>query len=444
MNEKMKWLLPLGIVVATALIAYLIVSNPPQSRRGGPSTAPQLTVNVDRLVPRRYTVVVDSYGTLAPSTESALVSQVSGQIEWVSPNFRNGGFFSRGDVLLRIDQRDYQANVKIAEADLLAAEQALLEEQANARQAEIDWQRLGDGRAPSDLVLRKPQLASARARLLSAEAGLTRAQLSLERTEITAPYDGRIKQQLVDFGQVIPANSTVAEIYSTDSVEIRLPINNSDIELIQFPEQDREGRAADIPIDVRLTSSLSSDQSWMGALVRTEGAIDTASQQLFVVARIDEPYNSERHPGPSIKIGQYVSAEIEGKTLDDVLVIDNNAIYQGSYVYIVVDGLLLRRDIRIRWQNDLQAIIDRGLEPGDILVTTPLGQVSSGTRVMIAGEQVPPGEISDVLDADREARLRNRAEELGITVEQLRAQRRGSGPRPGPADQQGDPVGDES
>jgi hypothetical protein len=70
-----------------------------------------------------------------------------------------------------------------------------------------------------------------------------------------------------------------------------------------------------------------------------------------------------------------------GHTLQDVLVIPNSAIYQGSYVYVVENDVLQRRNIEITWQNDQDAIIKTGLGDGDILVTTALGQVTSGVRV---------------------------------------------------------------
>ncbi|MEP1446371.1 MAG: efflux RND transporter periplasmic adaptor subunit [Paraglaciecola sp.] len=419
MSKVKKWLIPLAILVITLVIAKLIFDNPPESKRGGPSGASQLTVEVTQLKPEQYTVVVDTFGTVQPRTQNALVAQVSGQIIEVNPQFKNGGFFSKGDVLLTLDQRDYLADVKIAEAGLLSAEQALLEEKANAKQAKIDWERLGNNAEPSDLVLRKPQLAAAQASLLSAEASLTIAKLALERTQITAPYDGRILEQLVDLGQVLSANTKVAEIYSTDSVEIRLPINNSDIDLVNFPEEYRDNNQRQSNIEARFTSSLSNNQSWLGKVIRTEGAIDSNAQQLYIVAQIEDPYNPLLHPGPSIKIGQYVNAEVQGKTLADAIVIDNSTIYQGSYVYVVEDSLLRRRDISIRWQNSQKSIIENGLNAGEFLVTTPLGQVSSGTRVSIAGEQQPRKKPS----ADREVKLQQMAKKMGVSVEELRAKR---------------------
>jgi RND family efflux transporter MFP subunit len=433
MSNVKKWLVPLIILVATLALAKFILSNPPENSRGGPSGASQLTVEVAKLVPEKFTVVVDTFGTVQPKTQNALVAQVSGQIIYVSPQFRNGGFFNKGDVLIKLDPRDYVADVKIAEADLLSAEQALQEEQATSRQAAIDWKRLGNAEEPNDLVLRKPQLAAAEATLLSAEAGLTIAELALERATIKAPYDGRILEQLVDFGQVLAATTQVAEIYSTDTVEIRLPINNSDIDLVNFPEEFRTNNTQQPIIEARFTSSFSKNQTWLGKVTRTEGAIDSDSQQLYIVAQIEDPYNPELHPGASIKIGQYVNAEVQGKTLDNAIVINNSAIYQGTYVYVVEAGVLKRKDINIRWQNGQKAIIDSGLTAGELLVITPLGQVSSGTRVTIAGEQAASQNRKP--SPEQLARLQKKAEEMGISVEELRAQRQGKGPSSRPKGQ---------
>jgi multidrug efflux pump subunit AcrA (membrane-fusion protein) len=123
--------------------------------------------------------------------------------------------------------------------------------------------------------------------------------------------------------------------------------------------------------------------SWSGTIVRTEGAIDASSQQLHVVAQVNDPFSTERGTRP-IKIGEYVTAVIDGRLLTDRLVIPSDAIYQNSYVYVVEEGLLRRRDVTVAWQNGIDAIIKDGLLAGEELVTTPLGQVTSGTRVRVA------------------------------------------------------------
>ena len=148
-----------------------------------------------------------------------------GQIVAVSDSFREGGFFDQGDELLRIDPRDYEIAVTVAEAELASAKAALAEEQARARIAERDWQQFGGDRsAASRTMLREPQLAAAQAAVKAAAAQLARARLDLERTRITAPYAGRVLEQNVDIGQYVTTGTELARIYATDYAEVRLPL----------------------------------------------------------------------------------------------------------------------------------------------------------------------------------------------------------------------------
>lgn len=391
-SKMKKLILPAAVLIATFFISQIIINNPPKSERGSGELAAKITVETLALVPKSYTIVLNSFGTVKPRTQSVLVAQVSGEIKEISSQFRNGGFFEKGDVLVQLDDRDHRAEVNISQANLLSAKQVLLEEQARAKQALVDWQRLGNGAEPSALVLREPQLAAAQAQVFSAQANLEKAQLQLERTNIVAPFAGRILTKYVDLGRVVASNTQLADIYAIDYVEIRLPIKNKDLPFMALPEEYRDSNKAVLGKDVQITSSLIGQQQWQGQIVRTEGAVDENSQQLYVVAQIDDPYDASNSKVAPIKIGQYVNAEITGRTIEQALVIPNSAIYQGSYVYTVEKiqnkAVLKRKDISIRWQNNGEALIETGLTFGEQLVLTPLGQVSSGTAVKIAGE--PP------------------------------------------------------
>ncbi len=388
MEFKNKKLLPIAIFGGLVLLAVIIRLNPPEAPQRPAFSGPMMTVETRVVAETNYPIVLESYGTVQPRTSSILVAQVGGQIMSVNPNVRDGGFFEEGDVLANIDARDYEADVRIAAASLMDARQTLAEAEARTNQAQEDWARLGNtGEAP-DLVLRIPQLKAAQAKIISAESTLQKAELDLERTNIVAPFAGRILRKLVDIGQVVSPNTQLAEIYATDVVEIRLPLRNRDLPFIDLPESYRYTdvtRRIGSPVEIR--SQLGGEGSWDATLVRTEGAIDETARQLHVIAQIDDPFGRDNEDQTPLKIGQYVTATLEGKTLPQALVIPNNTIYQGTYVYIVEDDILRRRNIEIEWQNDAEAVIGAGLMPGDVLVTTPLGQVSSGIRVSVVGEE---------------------------------------------------------
>ncbi len=380
---NMRRFLPLFLLLFFAGTTSLVVYYKPDARKRSLPPVPVISVQTKSVKPQQYQVVINSFGRIEPRTQGQLVAQVSGQIIEVSPNFRDGGFFQEGEALVGIDPRDYRIQVDIAAAELAKAKVSYAEEQVLADQAINDRKTLRNQGPATDFALHIPQLAAAKSQIAAANAKLEQARLDVERTKIRAPYSGRILSKGSDIGDVISANTVLAKIYATDLVEVRLPIKNSELPFIDLPEQSNTNGGANANLaGARIINRLGTKaQQWQAVLVRAAGAIDEQSQQLFVTAQIDRPYaidDSKRRP---LKIGQYVTAEIEGKTITDAMVIPNAAIYQGSYVYLFKDGVLERREIEIAWQNSKESLIRHGLSAGEQLVLTPLGRVSSGTPV---------------------------------------------------------------
>jgi RND family efflux transporter MFP subunit len=384
MKAVVKVLLPVVVIAAASAVAFVTVANRQQPERRPPTIAtPQVAVS--SIARSDYTVKVKSRGTVRPRTESTLIPEVTGRVVELSPNIRAGEFFEQGNQLLRIDPRDYEADVTIAASDLAQARSALAEAQARADQARRDWKRLGEQGEPDDLVLRKPQLAGARAAVTSAQARLAQAQLDLERTSILAPYAGRVLERNVDIGQFVSPGVVLARVYAVDYVEIRLPLTNRQLEFVTIPEAYRDDtlstRAPGPP--VRLTARIGSkSHAWQGRIVRAEGSIDTQSRQVFVIAQVDDPYGKDPSGRPPLKVGQFVEAEIEGRTLNDVIVIPRSALRAGTEVLIVNEqNKLQARQVDVLWSDEQNAVVAGGLDTGDRLVLTPLGSGMDGVEV---------------------------------------------------------------
>ncbi|MCL6416150.1 efflux RND transporter periplasmic adaptor subunit [Aestuariirhabdus sp. Z084] len=397
---------PLVVLALSALAVFYIVNNKPTATTQ-PQPRAQLAVDVMTLHPQDYQIRLDSYGTVQPHTQGSLIPEVSGAIVQVSGNFREGRFFDKGEVLLQIDDRDYQSALTIARATLIQARFELQEEQARADQAKRDWQRLGEGGTPPPLVLREPQLASASAKIASAQAQYEQAQLDLERTRIRAPYAGRILSKHVDIGQYITTGTELAQIYAIDFVEVRLPLNNRQLEFVEIPELYRGNRPQSevqyptVIIKARLGRN---EFLWNGRIVRAEGAVDNDSRQLFVIARVDDPYSNDGSNRPPLKIGQFVEAEIEGSLLTDVFVMPRSALRQDNQISLVSGNQLKRQGINLVWSDARAAVIEGSLAQGDLLVTSPTGSAISGTPVTIntidgeeqlAGKVTPTSKPSD-------------------------------------------------
>ncbi len=394
-KPRLKRYLPWIVIVVFAVpVTYFQVVSPrPDMRRIAPP--PKLVVETQTVVARDFTINVKSYGRVAARTTTRLSAQVSGKVVSINPTFNSGAFFNKGDVLLTIEQGDFQADVDIAQASVMDARQKLQTEKAESLQAEKNWRLSGNQGSPSDLVLRQPQLKAAEATLLAAEAQLKKAMLNLERTVIRAPFNGRVLDKAVNLGQVVSTNTIVADVFATDVAEVRLPIQNADLAFLTLPEQRLNAvqTMSNLP-SVVLTSGLNPDDQWQGYIVRAEGQIDDDSRQLHVVAEIQKPFfssglvadtdeNRDVSASSAMEIGQYVSASITGKTLKNALVIPSSAISQGRFVYVVENNLLQRKAVSVAWQAADNALISSGLTVGDQLVLTPLGQVTSGTAVEV-------------------------------------------------------------
>jgi len=339
---------------------------------------------------------VASQGTVAAKQVIDVVPQVSGEVTYVSPKFVAGGRFSKGEVIIKIDPRDYELAVITAEASIAERNQRLMQEEAEGALAATEWAELGQGEA-SDLTLRKPQRAGALAALKSAEAGLKRAQLDLERTEIRAPFEGILTEKTVDLGQFLNRGNKVGKYYSTETLEVRLPLTNRDI--AQF---DLAGlQSGERQYDVRLTGQFANKaHSWNARLIRTEGIIDINSRILYVVAELKGNELFSPADGMPITIGQFVSAEIEGRSFENVVRLPRESLRQGNQVLIVDNDSKLRtRMVDVIETNSEYVVIASGVEDGDIVNLSQLGISVDG--LFVKTETLPA--LTDMATASIEA-----------------------------------------
>jgi multidrug efflux system membrane fusion protein len=378
--KLVKIILPLLILLgAIGLSAFIIKTKPTPERKSKPEA--EVVVEVLPLQSSDYPIQISAQGTVRPRTESTLVPEVSGKILTIAPQFRDGSFFEKGQTLLQIDPSNYEIAVTIARSKVAEMNILLAEEQAKAEQAQRNWQRLGQSGTPSDLVLRKPQLMSARAALASAEAQLQKAELDLKRTRIIAPYAGRILDQKVDIGQYVTPGTVLADIYAVDYAEIRLPLSDYELQYIDYPDLYRGQDPNDLTLpEVTLKASMGDQHyQWLGRIVRAEGAYDARNRRLALIAQVENPYGPNEHKRPPLKVGQFIEAQIQGKILNDVFVIPVTALRENDQIILVNSQSQLNLvAVNVLWRNEKEAVIKGDLSPGDWLCITPLQYVVNG------------------------------------------------------------------
>jgi len=343
------------------------------------------------LNPTAYPILIETQGTVKSQQATTLTPLVAGTVFKINPAFEDGAFFKKGEVLLELDPADLQTAVFASESRLAKAEAALIQEQARATQAKLNWQDIGYKEEPSPLVLRVPQLREAEANVSAARADLEQARRNLDRAQVRAPFDGRVQARLVGLGQAVGAATPLGEVFGTATAEIRLPLAPAQIPFIKLPTTDN-----DTPVDVVLTDALGdpsepTDHQWKARIVRTEGTLDPTSRELFAIALIEDPFslNSEL---PQLRIGQPLRAEITGITLEDVYVIPRTAMRGLNRIFLIDrdDPKILRQDIVPIWSNTEVIIVRNDLQPGDWLATSRLPYAPNEAPVEIVNP--PPVE----------------------------------------------------
>jgi RND family efflux transporter MFP subunit len=371
------------ILFTVAVVAILNVFKPEAQKRPIPETV--VRVDVIEANQSSYPIVVNANGTIAAETRGNLVAQIRGEIVAMANNFKTGGSFQKGDVLIQIDKRDYQAELSRAVASFSQADAAYRQEQANAKQAEEDWKRLGNTEPAPDLVRRKPQLAAAKAQLDSAKASRETANLNLSRTQITAPYPGRIIRRDAVLGQYLSVGTPIAEVFSTNGVEVRLPISQDEYSQLGLDQLSGADEAFS-DFEVLLSSTIGSrSYSWNAKITRTDSTFDINTRQIDVIAQVMDPFGKTSGQAP-LKIGQFVNARIQGRTVDNVFIIPNKSIREGSYIYVARDGRLVKQSVDIAWQDDQNALVSGGVVENDLVVTTSLNSTLAGAKVKFSDE----------------------------------------------------------
>lgn len=378
-----KLWVPIAIAVLCLFGAFVIRETAPSVEFKEPERAIP-TVRTISSEPTTLRYRVRTQGTVAPRTEADLVPEVSGRVVWLSPSFAPGGFFKQGDLLLRIESRDFELAVDRQRAALKRAESEFDFADSELKRRE-SLSEAGVA-SPSQLADARRAAAVAEATVIDARAALEQARRDLERSQIRAPFDGRVREEHVDIGQFVTRGNLIGRIYATDYAEIRLPIPDHEIRFLDLPDPRVAGsEPAKQGPEVLLHATFAGRPfEWTGRIVRTEAEIDEKSRMMNVVARVDDPYRaSDAESRPPLAVGLFVQAEIMGPLAKDVIVVPRYALRDGGKI-LVVDGesrLRTKKVEVLRIDRD-DVLIQGPLAPGERICVSPIQAVVEGARVL--------------------------------------------------------------
>ena len=406
MSRRNGFLIAALVLAGFIALAALLVSLAPQpERREPPSRVP--FVQTAAVVAGVGAIPVHGAGVVRPVVEVDLAPQVGGRVVWVDPELRSGRGVVAGQVLFRIDVADYLYAARQADAALEARRVELLEAEEAAAIAADEYERFAsregaDVPPATPLTLLQPQLKAAQAAFRREEARLAHAKRALVRTQVTAPFDGIVREERVETGQLVAAHVSVGRIFSTDAVEVVVPLADSAASLIPGlwqPQGDGTGRVA-----ARVYAEYGDVRgSWPGFVDRALAALDEATRTIEVIVRVPNPFGDTqgdsqgedtqgdtqgRGAHPPLLVGKFAEVTIDGAASGPYFRLPRAALQPGDEVWCVgAEGTVRIVPVRVLQRLDDEVFVSGALDPAEPAIVGGIRFATDGMAVRVAGEE---------------------------------------------------------
>lgn len=412
MKLLLKILLPLLILGAgAALTAYLVATKPvikPEIVKERVWTVAAIPIEI-----KDQSVDLKLYGSLKAVRDVELRSLVGGEVIEVGDNFHEGGLLEKGELLVRVDPFEFEAQLNESEASLLEARSRLKELEATqksevvalererevlerevrnversetlAKRGNISVKSLDDAKSAltrqrqtvelrdAQLDILKTRIGQQRAVIDRLEVGVSRAERDLKNTRLRAPFRGYVTEANAEFGKNIGASDKVARLIDATRMEARFLLSDSQYGLLLGSSAGIVGR----PVIVSWQSG-DTELVFNGQVARLSPEISSATGGVAVIAVLEaNEYTALLRPGA------FVEVVLSGNRYSSVARLPDSSIYEKSKIYVVREGRLETRKIDIVARNGGEVFVRGDIKQGELVVTSRLPEIGPNLKVEI-------------------------------------------------------------
>jgi RND family efflux transporter MFP subunit len=382
MGWKKTFIVSIAILIAAASIIAVIFSTEPEASRSGATKETAMLVNVVEVEQGNFTPNIKATGTVIPSQDIMLGSRVSGEILRISDKFSPGSYVKKGEVLLEIDASDYENDVQQARSELSQAQADLKLEMGLQQAAKREYELLEDTLSQENkaLVLREPQLETAKAQVDAAESSLKQAELNLQRTTVKAPFDAYILDRNVNLGSLVSPGQNLGRLVGVDHYWVETTVPVSKLRRLSFNES---GNGSEVKI--RNRTAWDEGEYRTGYLYRQLGSLENQTRMARVLVVVPDPISlkDENVEKPSLIIGSFVETVIQGKELEDVVRVNRDYLRADESIWVKEGDSLSIRNLEIQFQDAEYAYITSGLSGEEAVITTNLSSVTGGAALRL-------------------------------------------------------------
>ena len=352
----------------------------PAARGGGGrrgAFAGTVNLNVATATQGSIGVYLDAIGTVTPVYTTIINSQVTGTISQI--HYREGQLVHRGEPLIQIDPRPFQATV-------LQAQGALERDSNLLAQAQMDLKRYQDAWArnaiPKQTLDDQEKIVLQYQGTVKADQGtLQYDQVQLGFTNILSPITGRVGLRLVDPGNLVTASSTTPLVVVTQIQPITVVFTIPEDNVPQLQEQMHPGKALTVEALDRSNQTKLDE----GKLEATDNQIDTTTGTLKLRALFN-------NKGNKLFPNQFVNARLLLNTLQNVVLIPSSAIQHSgtdTYVFLIQDDTAHIHPMKAGVSESNMTQV-QGLNPGDVVADSSFEKLQDGSKVTVAKRSLLP------------------------------------------------------
>lgn len=400
-------LLPVLIIGGGAAGAGYMVKKRPKAARQK-AKKPAMVVDIVELAPVDHRVTVSGQGTVIPERTVVIQPQVSGTIVEEAAALQNGGRVRKGDVLARIDDRDYKLQIQLREADVKRAQFEITVERGRRSVAKREWKLLAGSVASTvdgkKLALRQPHKAQAEANLAAAQSAVAAAKLNLGRTVIRAPFDAIVRDKRAALGQLVGPGTPIATLVQADRFLVQVSVPLSDLSWIRVPGLNAKADEGSL-VTISYEAGSAKRALRTGRVVRLLGDLDAAGRLARIMVAVNDPLDvgpvsgGEDGGGAGVQtgeagsanakaaelpllLGSYVRADIRGKALSGVYRIPAEAVREGDKIWLAdTKDLLKVRQLNIVWRERNSVLVRGGIEVGERMIISRVPSAVAGMKV---------------------------------------------------------------
>ncbi len=381
-RKRRTWIAWVVVLILFAVAFYLVLHHQAEQSKAGAAAGGRrggfgpVTITASTATRGNIGVYLDAIGTVTPVYTDSILAQASGPV--IGVHYREGQTVRKGDPLIDIDPRPYQAQVLQAEGTLEKDTNVLAQARMDLDRYRAAWAR---NAIPKQTLDDQEKIVLQDEGTVKNDQGtLQYDQVQLSYCHIVAPINGRVGLRLVDPGNLVTANGTTVLVVITQMDPITVIFTLPEDNLDQVQAEIRKQKS--LPVDALDRAQLRKIAS--GQLSTIDNQIDTTTGTVKLRATFN---NRDGGLFPN----QFVNTKLLVKTIDNVVLVPTNAIQhngQVSFVYAIQNGTAKVQNVKPGVSDQGMTAV-QGLEPNTMVATSSFEKLQDGVKTVLSKTPIP-------------------------------------------------------